>query len=207
MDNDVALGDLITYFKNTVCMINGRPAYVIRISDDKEFFYKDLLSNENRVMEFNPKKIKAPDARLGMININGVAYYMQRRPVRRYQMGITKENCVIHGLDGVDYRNAGLNNEALNRIDSSEVANALMGDYPSFADALERVKTFGGVVAFDRQFAIDENRRIYYKKAVVGKVPRMVTSAEHIQFTEGFEYLSCVVNGITHEKIARSIAN
>lgn len=207
MDNAVPLGDLITYFKNTVCMINGRPAYVIRISEDREFYYKDLLSNENKIMEFDPKKIKGPDSRLGMVNLNGVAYYMQRRPVRRYQMGITKENTVIHGLAGVDYRNAGINNEVLNRIDSSEVANALMGDYPSFADALERVKTFGGVVAFDRQFAIDENRRIYYKKDVVGSVPRMVTSAEHIRFSEGYEYLSCVVNGITHEKIARSIAN
>lgn len=206
MDKHIPHGDLVTYFKNTVCMIDGVPSYVVRISDDNKFYYKNLITNEAGYIDFDPKRVRSPDARLGMVNMAGVAYYLQRRPVRRYQMGLTKENTVVGAIEGVDYRNAGLGNEALARIDCSEVADALVGNYPSFAEALERVKTFGGVVAFDRQFAIDEARYIYYRKNRVGRVPRMVTSPEHITFDEGYEYLSCVVNGISYEKIARSIA-
>jgi hypothetical protein len=199
------VGDLKTFYQGTVAMYRGRPVLVERINPDRVFKMKDLITNEFYVAPYDPRTISSSVNRLGMVNRNGVAYYLQRIPARRWQMGINSSNTTYKTLKNVDYRSAGLNNNSLSECATSEVAQTLMNDYPSFKDALSTVKTFGGVVAFDRQFAVDDTRRIHYKNQVVGRLPRMCTSPEYVEFNPEFAFLKCAIGEISHDKIARSI--
>ena len=202
--DEVSVQDLTTYFKNTVAMVKGRPWHILQISRDKTLQGKDLLTGEVKAVAYDPRVVTGPTTRLGMVNINGVAYYLKRRPVRRYQVGISAENTRPYILDGVNYNNAAVDNRVLNNVHSIEVANTLIGKFPSFQEALISVKQFGGVVAFDRQFAIDEERNIYFKTKRVGRLPRMVSNPDHIVFNKGYEYLSCIVTEVTYEKAKRA---
>lgn len=206
MDDRISVHDLITYYRGTLCEVNGKLAYIIKIAENYTFYGRFIETGEEFKLRYDDIDIRAVDRRLGMINYNGVCWYLSRRSVRRYQIGIDGGNVRAGVLEGIEYRNNGINDALMKKFDIPEVAKMLNGNYPSFKECLDHVKVFGGVLAFDRQFAISETRDIYYKTSVVGRLPRMCSSPEHIVFNEGFEYLSCVLNEVTHDKIVRSIA-
>jgi len=203
----VSVQDLRTFYQGCVVMIDGQPSLVTRINEDRKVQYKNLTTQLMGVILYDENRIKSPNARLGMVNINGVAVYLMRRTIRRYMMGLSQENTIAQSLKHVDYRNVGLNPDMLGNVATAEVAATLLGKFPSFKEALAQVKTFGGVVAFDRQFAINEQRIIYYKNNPVGVLPVGDVDPECILFDDEYKYLSCLLNEVTHEKIARTVGN
>ncbi len=204
MDKNVNYRDLRQAFLHTVCLVNKEPVYVLNVSADRIFQVKDLKTNKQRYEDFDPDKLKSPLNRLGMVNRNGVAYYLVRSTARIWQMGINQNNVHPKALKGINYGRAGLNMGSLSDVAISEVADTLAGIYPTFEEAIQSVKTFGGIVAFDRQFAICEDRLIYYKEQKVGRAGRS-TKVEDISFDDGFKHLACVIGAIDNEKIKRSL--
>lgn len=205
MDKNVSYRDLRQAYLHTVCMWGEVPVLVQAISGDREFQIKDLKTNRSTIVPFDHTKLKSPLNRLGMVNRNGLAFYLIRSTARIFQMGINSNNVITEEIPGVHYARAGLNRTIMTETAVSEVADTLLGNYPSFEEAMETVKTFGGIVAFDRQFAIDEERRIFYKNKHVGGVPRGIKSVDGVSFGEAFQHLSCVIGEISNEKIERSI--
>jgi hypothetical protein len=197
--------DLRTFYQGTVAMFKRIPVYVVGVGTGREMRIRNLLNNRESVELYDPKTFASSVNRLGMVNVKGTAYYLQRTPQRRYQMGINKSNTVSRTLPGVDYRGHDVGRDEMGRCDCVEVAKTLIGKYTTFPEALEIVKTFGGAVAFDRQFAIDQHRAVFYKSKIVGQLPRMCTGPEMIVFDQGFEYLKSVIGEPSYEKIASSI--
>lgn len=205
MDKNVSFKDLRQAYLHTVCLWNGVPVYVVGIATNRAFQIKDLKTNKTTIEEFDHTKLKSPLGRLGMVNRNGAAYYLVRSTARVYQMGINSNNVVVEHIPNTPYDRFGLNRQTMTETCLSEVADTLMGIYPSFNNALEAVKTFGGIVAFDRQFAIDENRALWYKNHRVGSIPRGAASSDDVVFSNRYKHLSCVIGEISNEKIVRSI--
>lgn len=205
MDKDVTYKDLRQAYLHTVCMWDGDPVLVQGISTDRDFQIKNLKTNRSTIERFDHNKLKSPLGRLGMVNRNGLAYYIVRSTARVYQMGINSANIVATYFRHVPYARVGLDTIQMREVAISEVADTLMGNYPTFQEALETVKTFGGVVAFDRQFAIDEIRRVFYKSTCVGGAGSGCRTADEIQFHNDYKHLSCVIGEISNEKIVRSI--
>ena len=87
---------------------------------------------------------------------------------------------------------------------SMEFYRTLKGIYPSFEAALDQVKTFGGACAFDRQFAIDEERRIFYKRYKVGKAGRGAIDKRGIILDDRYAFLKSVIGGFDYEEAERN---
>ena len=145
----------------------------------------------------------APE-RVGYFNYGGVAYYTKRYPLRRYRGGICSENTQV-GHNG--YVKGGRYHSEP-PIRSKEFAIAVIVNYPSLFKAWTYAKDipqehinegYYRCFAFDKQFAIDSNRRIYFCGNVVGEVPKGRVRIENIVFRPGKEYLMAALIGDYNE--------
>jgi hypothetical protein len=99
---------------------------------------------------------------LGYVNHNGKAIYLQRIPVRRGpgNQGLNANNCISTG-------------ERLWRFPNKALRQCIMGKYPDFKTAF---KSANGInkfnleksIAFDRHWAVSEERLYYKNNLLVG---------------------------------------
>lgn len=204
LDNRVTNEDLRQYWRGCAALLDGSPIFIVDIAKADHLLqirFKDMRTLKLNVEVVDPEKLTAPDSRLGFMNSNGLAAFLQRRPVRKYMMGISDGNFRIEYLPRFNYNR----NVHLFSIQSPEFADMLQGNYPSFDDAYEMTKAFGGLVAFDRQFALDEDRNVWYKEHPVGLLPRDSRKVQDIQFENKFSFLKSVIGGFDREQAVRCI--
>lgn len=135
--------DMNMRLAETLVMYRGRPFYIVeyemaenRISGyypDNDKVTKFTLPNRN--LDIRPP-------RLGYVNYRGTAIYVSRYPVRRYKQGIHSQNITFNAMA-----------DKGRLIRSPEFSKALMGDYPSFNNALRRLESKNSV-AFNRHWAV-----------------------------------------------------
>lgn len=200
---DISVDDITTLFSGCVISYKGVPHKVLNVSPYKLIKMKNLVTNKIQNIDFNFDDMSHPLPRLGFVNSHCSTAYVLRKPVRRYQAGLTKGNIEI-----VCLRN---NEEAypegrdiiirmIHNMDGSEFTSMLLNEYPTLPEAKHNVKEFGGSQAFDRQFAIDSRFNIYYKEDVVGHLPKNCSTIERIEFTKGNEFLINLI-GKNYEKV------
>lgn len=204
-DERVSVEDLRTFWKGCIAVYQGEPVFVIGIGDGRrgiEAKVKRLKDGEIIALNLEEAELHPPDGRLGFVNLNGSVIYTQRRPVRKFMMGINDQNLQVQMLKGYLRYEAG----EIHRLSttSMEFYRTLKGVYPSLEEALDQVKTFGGAVAFDRQFAVDEDRNIYYKYFRVGKAGRGCVDKRGIIFGQGHEVLKSVIGGFDYAEASRN---
>lgn len=193
---ELAYNDIVQQYHRTVVLYKGEPVYVSAVGEDKPTKVRvlDLLSQHAKTVEFNLVDFTAPTFRIGNVNTMGSVYYVARRPVRKMQVGINQNNTQIQYLEEGRYLEGQM--EGMRRIgkfDCIEVANAIKGIYPSFEECLDYVKQFRGTMAWDRQFSISCDRRVFYRTKSVGSLPRNCTRVERIQFDKGYEHLDILL--------------
>lgn len=201
---EIDVADVRQMYEHTVVMKGSKPVYVSRVGERGEVRFTDLLSNKKDVVEFSLKTFLPPAARrLGMINVCGSVVYASRIPVRRYKVGFSTENINVKHLD-VEYpEGADATLLRIKKLECPEIAEAMLNKYPTLEKALKTVEKFGGAVAFDKQFAVDARKRVWYKTKRVGKVPDGVTECAGIVFDKGHEHLSILLDG-NYEKAIRA---
>lgn len=203
MDERISIEDARTLYQGCVAMFKGAPVKVARIGEGGIFRYKSLRNLRTFEDEFDLDKFKSPLPRLGFVNYSSGVVYIQRRPVRRYQAGLNVNNTSAVNIDR-RYYPEGLDNiyHQMSEMCFPEFGEMLDNKYPSFEECIRRVKEFGGACAFDKQFCITEDFRIYYRNDYVGDLPRGCTRIERIVFHPGNESLSKII-GKNYENIVR----
>jgi hypothetical protein len=205
-DDRVSNEDLRQYWKATACLIKGVPSFVIEIIRAEEqgklrVHYRDLTTMVPKRELISPNEISHVNNRLGFMNSNGLCAYISRTPVRKYMMGLSDGNIRVERPGRMDYRRD-LHDFS---VQSREFADMINGKYPTIKQSLDIIKDFGGAVAFDRQFAIDEERNIYYKAQIVGKAGRGTIDRRGLVFKPEFEYLKSVIGAYDNDEIARVV--
>ena len=102
LDPRVGLDDLKTFWKGCIALYKGEPVFVIGVGLAERKGYvaqvKELKTGEIRRVPIEEGTLTPPDGRLGYENLNGTIIYTQRKPVRRFMMGITDGNLAVKKL-------------------------------------------------------------------------------------------------------------
>lgn len=183
---DISVRDLKTMYQRSLILWKNQPCYVSDITEDYKFTLFDLGTQKYKRVKWIPENFVPPSVRIGYVNLGTNCVYMHRIPARRYKIGLNEENIELvqqeHELSRAEKEMA---NHILGRMDSINLYNSLMGNYPGIENALEEAVENNGYVAFDKQFAIGPNKDIYYKGKRVGEFRE-----GGVQFYSGYSHLS-----------------
>lgn len=202
MYEKVTVADLCIFFNGQVVLYKDKPAKVKAISADRVFKILDLESGKTVLDKDAIKYITPPLRRLGMVNVDGWVFYLSRKPIRVMQMGLSSQNVSLKELDMGSEESLAAARKKASELECREIADCLFNRYPSIADCIINNREFGGGMAFDKQFAIDSRRRIWYKTAVVGELPKNCSTAAKIEWKKGYEFLTLLLDG-NYEKDSR----
>lgn len=149
-----------------------------------------------RKMMNSPKFNKFRPFPLGMSNTGGRAMYIERKPARYTQQGLTDSMITIHSVDLPDP------NERYPRQSfqffSHQMYNTIKGIYPSIEECVENMKddkVANTSVAFHRDFAFVQGpigiTYLAYKSDLVGFLPSL--SNREVRLGKSHQYLREVV--------------
>ena len=200
-------GDINRDIVNTIMLYKGEPVYVTKVDLDLNVTFKVMRTQKTDIKPFSFETFAPPNARLGMVNSHGFAYFLSRIPYRKMVIGYSLANVSFNHYydDTWDNEQFMKGLHTVKKISGKEVANTLLGEFPPFAAALKAVsdKEKGGCMAFDRQFAVTDKRHIIYKNKKVGVIPKVKTRVEHIIWDAGYEHLSILIG----ENCAQTLRN
>lgn len=201
---DISAADLDQLYAKSIIMYKGRPARVLHVDRNKDMHMLGLISGKKNIVPFKQADFKPSLGRIGFINNNGHAFYAVRNPSRRFSIGLTTSNVAVHVLE---HRNDRWR-VAYDQVMSMNVrgwGQALLNDYPTFRDAITIAKENGGSCAFDKQFAVDSNRNIYFKQKRVGVIPSRMSTTGRILFDAPYQFLEILVEN-HYDKTVRTFA-
>lgn len=187
---------IMQMFHGSICMYKGIPVFFSSINAELSVVYYELVDQKKRVAKFSLEHFTSPSARLGMVNVMDGAVWTSRLPVRRYSVGINRDNFRVSSIPGAAYPSSA--QDAVYRIQGRncpEIGHTLLGEFPSFAEAFAQAKESDGTCAFDRQFAVDNEGYIYYKMKQVGKVKKGCEEVLEEHLEERYKYLSIILSG------------
>lgn len=162
----------------TIVMYDKEPVLILEVFDDAHASFRYLAGGEGEC------HLDALDLvgqnRLGYVNYNQTSYHLVRKPMRNdWRQGLRMGNMAFTGPQG------------FYELPSIEFRNTVLGIYPTFQQAAERVS--GGIwekCAFSRNFSLGEEGRLYYRERWVGKWDKMA------ELQEKFKYLTESLNDI-----------
>lgn len=207
MDDDkLSYDDITQQFYKNIVLYEGKPVYVTGVSRETlKVTFTELLTGKRSNAPFSLKTFLPPAVRIGLVNTCGSVVYVVREPKRKMTMGLNSGNLRIKEL-AVDYPEGIVETFAeIKTLKSADLARAMIGEYPSFEECLEHVKEFKGAMAFDRQFAIDNNRMIFYKTGCVGHLPKNCNRVDTIAFDKPHQHLALLIGDNCGETL-RAIA-
>jgi hypothetical protein len=193
--DDLSVEDIRQLYVGSVCMHKGVPIYFYKVSMEHVVTYYVLETQALKTAKFSLKDFTSPAGRLGFVNVMGGAVYVQRLPVRRFSVGLTKENLLVKTVRGCRYPEG--ENASIERIkgrNTPELHYTMMGVFPSMEEAYNEAVDVRGCVAFDRQFCINCDTGVYYKTQFVG-----VYGDKKINFEPQHKYLELLL-GNEYEK-------
>ena len=201
MDKRVSVEDLRTFYQGQLVSHNNKPVFIKQITSERVVRILNILTQK----EYSTKEIdeiQPPMRRIGMVNSCGSVMYVERHPHRKMNMGLYSGNTTIsplpveypEGREGARIR--------IGTFNCVEVGLAYMDKYPTLKECLKHIKEFGGAMAFDHQFCIDEQSRIYYKTGCVGRLPKTYSTIEKIEFDPSYRHLSGIIGGLYEKDLA-----
>jgi hypothetical protein len=198
--DDMPIEDIKRDLVGTLISYKGIPNYVLGIEDNKALRITEIGSFIEKKVPYT--EVSSLRGRIGMVSDEaGQVYYVSRLPARKLFIGLN--SAVMNYARVYEIRNGPRNHlDDLVNFRLRSLSNAIMGEYPSIPDALKVAKDFKGAMPFDRQFAIDFNRNIYYKDGrIVGKLPEKGTTVHHIRLVKACEYLRPLLENICEKTV------
>lgn len=191
---NASLEDLAQMFNNSLVIHKNKPIKITRFNSKTNIKAFDLVSQRNIDMEVDTSELKAPGRCFGFVNFMDYVIYISRNPVRRYKVGICQESAnfqapqkyvdILHSAEA----------QRVYAFTCPEIVDTVYNRYPSIPDVHKQLVNGAKIVAFDRQFAIDQFLNVYYKLNKVGKLKEF-----DIQFDKGWEHLTILLDN-NHEK-------
>lgn len=194
----IAVEDLQTMLDKSLCIYKNKPYYIKQVGPNYQALCINLLTQREEYIPITSEDtFKAPTQRLGYVNVDGAVLYCTRTPVRRYKVGLSKDNFIVEkgqivgGFEeGVMAATAKIQN-----LRSVELADCILGKYPTFEEAYAKCREgLAKSVAFDRQFAIVGASYLLYKNQQVGNITRKA-GKPIIKWEAGYEYLETLLDG------------
>lgn len=208
MDN-MDIADIKRDVVGTVMMYDGVPHFILKVNDNKELTASPVADpTATSKFSYNSKLLKPITGRIGMISDGeGSVVYATRLPARKFHIGLSSASLV---LDMV-YRTPDMGQKdtlyLMKQFALPTVADALLNKYPSVATAYKIAKQSNGAMPFDKQFAVDHTRAIYYKTGkVVGHFPPKAKTVQEIQFKPEFDHLRLLLEN-NYEKTVRTFTS
>lgn len=202
VDDLMSEADIETLYHNCLFIHEGALVKVHSISfgtNPATFTLINLSTGKSTKVVFDQDAFKVPEKRIGFVNIMKSVVYVVRLPLRRYHLGINANNIEVRTPDGIPYPMGRIETlSQLSNLNKVEVYNAYAGKYPSLAESVKNAKEWKGACAFDKQFAVDFQGKIYYKENCVGKM-----DGEVIKFDDEWKYLDVVLEK-NYEKGSRT---
>lgn len=197
--------DLTRDLKGCVVIHKNKPVYVNNISRNCDVHFTDLITQKEGVAPFSLKAFTSPTRRLGFVNVQGSVVYVSRIPVRKYYLGLHRNNTVVKTIRGVVYPQGADNAKyRLQQLNCPELGDAMFNRYPNFEECVAHVRQFGGARAFDKQFAVSSDGYIFYKGEAVGTITlRNAKGYPDIMWGADKKHLSILLEG-NYEKAARN---
>lgn len=199
-----SVADLDQMYTNSVCIHKNKPYLILGISPQRKALVKNLMSQREDHLDIDVGVFTAPTQRLGFINLMGVCVYASRTPIRRYKVGLSKENFQTKHLDVKHPQGMAATVVAAKSLSSVELGDCILGKYPTLPQAFAKCQAGYEVCAFDRQFAVTKNKVVYYKLKPVGKITtNNPKGIEDIQFLDEYAHLHYLL-GNKHESILQT---
>jgi hypothetical protein len=119
--------------------------------------------------------------KLGYVNVGDSSYHVVRKPLRGdWRQGIRMANLAFTGREG------------FNRIPHKAFRNTIVGEYPPFDEAVDKLK-YRDKVAFSRDFAVGAENKFFYREMHVGSYDKLVSLHERYKYLT--EYLNDILEG------------
>lgn len=137
----------------TIVRLKGEPVYIHRVGIGMKVDYSTLDAMDE-LKKCTTEELDLKPVPLGYCNYNKHACYLTRMPMRRdWRQGLRRGN--FTSLSGSD----------ANRIPYDVLRQCILGDYPTFAGAVEAVKKVKSM-AWHRHWAVDSELQILHKGGV-----------------------------------------
>ena len=181
--------DAVRIYKHALIRINSELVYVKNVRDDLDIIGVAIRSGKEIQVNVNSEAIDRQPIRTGFVNGFGSVVYLTRRTARTYSQGLTVENMQIRELlpnfNGVQLF------DEVQRMRYVGLCDMADGIYPSIDEAISMMKNNKDVtiVAFERNKAIDEEHRLWYRGSCVGKYD---IDAQVVKLRKEFKHLNWV---------------
>jgi hypothetical protein len=157
----------------TIVRLKGEPVYIFKVGAGMKTEYC-TLEDMTTVKRCQAGELDLKPVPLGYCNYNKQACYLSRIPMRRdWRQGLRRGN--FASLSGVN----------ADRIPYDVLRQCIVGDYPTFAGAVEAVKKVKSM-AWHRHWAVDSDLRILYKGS---NVPVGMLENGEIVLNSKYQYL------------------
>lgn len=190
---DLNLNDLSMMYDGSIVLFKDKPVYVKEVREGGNMHYWSPEVGD-KIFKYSEENWKSPTRRIGMVNVQGTVVYVARRPVRKYSVGFNGHNLVVQELVGAaktaPFRHA---LAAVQGLRWAGLYSAIDNTYPTFLEAFKQAVEVKGCVAFDKQFAVDKDGKVFYKTEHVGVVHKKATSETDIDFFSGKSYLNLLL--------------
>lgn len=192
MGERISAEDARMMYKDTLCEYKGDLVFVAGIGNDMETLIREVSSMKLKRVKFDTDDFAAPSrGRLGYVNFGQMAVYMFRNPRRMYKNGLCQENIETKMEGGFRYTAEEERYVAmmLQRPLDPCFQETYAGNFPSLEDAVKKVANKEArLIAFDRQFAVASDGKVYYKNQFVGGISlKTGKTAADIKWQDGWE--------------------
>lgn len=197
--------DVIQQYNNCIVLKGNEPVMLKVVDQEREgtmVRVTNLRTGKSDTEIFKQANFRSPAVRLGFMNVKKTCIHVSRLPVRKMQVGINLQNVRFTTLPREeDY-------QALKIAQGFGAAfrNTIVADYPTFSKAMKMVSEDHTAVAFDRQFAVTKDFKIFYKAQEVGTVGKNIRNTDHIVFKDGYEHLSILIGDKYEQSLQRTRA-
>ena len=156
-------------YNHALIRINSELVYVKNVRDDMDIIGVALRTGKEIQLNVNSKDIDRQPIRTGFVNGFGSVVYLTRKTARTYSQGLTIENMQVREL--IPHHNGGQLIDEIQRMRYVGLCDMADGIYPSIDEAISMMRNNKAVsiVAFERNKAIDEEHRLWYRESCVGK--------------------------------------
>ena len=177
---ELGIHDISQLYIECLIRYDGRVVKVLDVVSRKTIHIYDLQTKEESEVPFIQELLVPIKERIGFVNVFPQAIYMARQPRRTFSIGMNVGNTKMISLDGR------LPLGSVQRFTNQAILEAINNIYPTLRQAIETVTNQAGYCAFDKQFAVDSNRNIYFKtEGIVGTIPKPFKTADRIVWTAG----------------------
>lgn len=191
-----SLSDARSIFSQCLLKVGEVYAYVLDITGDAVQHLLNVETGEAFTVRGDDfSEYSALTERLGYVNLGGHCVWLSRGPSQQYKYSLHEGNLQF-GHSAYDSPLYNSVKETVHTLRNNAIIKCLKNEYPSLMDCITAVRGDAQAMAFDKQFCINRELRVFYRGLhyPVGRV-----RDGKVVFFEDFKYLNIALNGVEDE--------